>query len=161
MPAHPLVVAAMNPCPCGYHGDPSRACACSATQIARYQARISGPLLDRFDLQVPVARASARAMRKAKPGEASSEVRARVQAARARLIAQGPRNTLEALTEDVDAEALTLIESGIERLKMSARAYVKALHVAHSIAALEASPRVLAEHAAEALQYRFLDRAPR
>lgn len=161
MPAHPLVVAAMNPCPCGYHGDPSRACACSATQIARYRGRISGPLLDRFDLQVPIARASARAMRRAKPGEASSLVRARVCAARTRLIAMSPRNTLEALTEDVDAEALTLIETGIERLKMSARAYVKTLHVAHSIAALEAAPQVLPAHAAEALQYRFLDRAPR
>ncbi len=161
MPAHPLVVAAMNPCPCGYHGDPSRACACSATQIARYQGRISGPLLDRFDLQVPVARASARAMRKAKPGEGSSQVRARVEAARSRPIVRTARSTLEALTEHVDAEALTLIESGIERLKMSARAYVKALQVAHSIAALEASAQVRAEHAAEALQYRFLDRAPR
>ena len=160
MPARPLVVAAMNPCPCGYYGDPSRACVCGATQIARYQGRISGPLLDRFDLQVPVARASARAMRRAKPGEASAQVRGRVVAARARLDALGPRNTLEALTEDVDDEALTLLESGIERLKMSARAYVKALHVAHSIAALEASPQVRAEHAAEALQYRVLDRAP-
>lgn len=160
MPARPLVVAAMNPCPCGYHGDPTRFCSCGQHQIARYRGRVSGPLLDRFDLQVPVARVSARAMRKAQPGEPSAVVRERVEAARSRLEKRGRSKTLEGLTDGVAHEALSLLEAGVERLKMSARAYLKALNVAHTIAALEGAQEVSAAHTAEALQYRFLDRAP-
>ncbi|MGB5695087.1 MAG: ATP-binding protein, partial [Polyangiales bacterium] len=160
LPAEPMVVAAMNPCPCGYHGDPTRFCRCGGIQIARYRNRVSGPLLDRFDLQVAVPRVSARIMRKAAPGEASSAVRCRVEQARARLASRHARTSLEALTRDVASEALTLLELGVERLKMSARAYLKALRVAHTIAALDGSDQVLAAHTAEALQYRVLDREP-
>jgi magnesium chelatase family protein len=160
LPAEPMVIAAMNPCPCGYYGDPTRFCRCGPSQIARYRGRVSGPLLDRFDLQVAVPRVSARTMRKAVPGEPSSTVRRRVEQARARLVSAGARTRLEALTEGVTSEALTLLELGVERLKMSARAYLKALRIAHTIAALDASAKVQSAHTAEALQYRVLDREP-
>lgn len=160
LPAEPMVIAAMNPCPCGYHGDPTRFCRCGSAQIARYRSRVSGPLLDRFDLQVAVPRVSARTMRKATPGESSGAVRGRVRAARDRLGSFGPRPGIEALTRDVSREALQLLELGVERLKMSARAYLKALRVAHTIAALDGSSEVLPAHTAEALQYRVLDREP-
>lgn len=160
LPAKPMVIAAMNPCPCGYHGDPTRFCRCGEHQIVRYRGRVSGPLLDRFDLQVAVPRVSACSMRKATPGESSQPVQARVLKARERLAQTGERKGLEALTEAVDKEALTLLELGVERLKMSARAYLKALRVAHTIAALDGSNEVLASHTAEALQYRVLDREP-
>ena len=158
LPASPLVVAAMNPCPCGYHGDPTRFCGCGPSQIARYRGRVSGPLLDRFDLQVTVPRVRASTMRKAARGESSAAVRARVEAARARLGSKGKRQGLSSLTQGVASEALTLLELGVERLKMSARAYLKALRIGHTIAALEGASEVLPAHAAEALQYRFLDR---
>ena len=160
LPAAPMVVAAMNPCPCGYHGDPTRYCRCGELQIVRYRGRVSGPLLDRFDLQVAVPRVSARTMRKASVGEKSSVVRARVQEARSRLAANNSHNGLDTLTRDVAPEALRLLELGVERLKMSARAYMKALRVAHTIAALEGSVVVDPAHTAEALQYRVLDREP-
>jgi len=160
LPAEPMVVAAMNPCPCGYHGDPTRYCRCGEHQIARYRSRVSGPLLDRFDLQVAVPRVSARVMRKATPGEPSKAVQQRVEQARARLAHNGRRSSLELLTRDVSKEALTLLELGVERLKMSARAYLKALRVAHTIATLDGSPEVAPAHTAEALQYRVLDREP-
>ena len=99
-------------------------------------------------------------MRKAAPGEPSSTVRKRVEQARARLVSAGARTKLEALSEGVTSEALTLLELGVERLKMSARAYMKALRIAHTIAALDASAKVQSAHTAEALQYRVLDREP-
>jgi magnesium chelatase family protein len=160
LPAEPMVVAAMNPCPCGYHGDPTRHCRCGELQIARYRGRVSGPLLDRFDLQVAVPRVSARVMRKATAGEPSKAVQARVEQARARLRSSAKRSSLESLTSKVSQDALALLELGVERLRMSARAYIKALRVAHTIAALANSSEVLSAHTAEALQYRVLDREP-
>ncbi|MBW2510237.1 MAG: YifB family Mg chelatase-like AAA ATPase [Deltaproteobacteria bacterium] len=160
LPAAPTVIAAMNPCPCGYHGDPTRFCRCSEHQIARYRGRVSGPLLDRFDLQVAVPRVSARTMRNAARGEPSKTVRRRVERARERIALRSERSGLESLTRDVSKEALTLLEVGVERLKMSARAYLKALRVAHTIAALDGVGEVLPAHTAEALQYRVLDREP-
>ncbi len=160
LPASPQVVAAMNPCPCGYHGDATRFCGCGPAQVARYRSRVSGPLLDRFDLQVAVTRVSARTMRRAELGESSSTVQQRVVEARARLEVQGARAGFDALAADVHPKAHHLLELGVERLKMSARAYMKALRIAHTIAALAGASMVEADHAAEALQYRVLDREP-
>ena len=99
-------------------------------------------------------------MRKATAGEPSRDVQQRVERARARLGEAGRRASLESLTQHVRKEALTLLELGVERLKMSARAYLKALRVAHTIAALDGKSEVLPAHTAEALQYRVLDREP-
>jgi len=99
-------------------------------------------------------------MRNATPSEPSKAVQRRVEEARARLTSSGARASLESLTHNVAPDALTLLELGVERLKMSARAYMKALRVAHTIAALDASSDVLPTHTAEALQYRVLDREP-
>jgi magnesium chelatase family protein len=99
-------------------------------------------------------------MRKATPGEPSEPVRKRVEQARKRLRRSSRHEALESLTRNASKEALTLLELGVERLKMSARAYLKALRIAHTIAALEGASEVLPAHTAEALQYRVLDREP-
>ena len=151
MPAQPLIVAAMNPCPCGYAGDPHRTCACGPERIARYQSRVSGPLLDRFDLHVSVPRVKARALRSTQAGETSAEVRSRVERVRADL---GPTPPLDALLAQTEPEAVTLLETAVERMQLSARAYGKALRVARTIAALDARAKIARPHVAEALQYR-------
>ncbi|MFW6051852.1 MAG: YifB family Mg chelatase-like AAA ATPase [Myxococcota bacterium] len=158
MPAKPLVVAAMNPCPCGYAGDARRMCTCTPDRVERYQSRVSGPLLDRFDLHVNVPRVSTRALRRAPRGEESAEVRRRVLAARARQQARPAPEKLEALVASVDARGLGLLERAVERFGLTARGYVKVLRVARTIADLEGSDRLSAAHLAEAVQYRLLDR---
>ena len=157
LPASPMLVAAMNPCPCGFDGDPKRACSCSMQRIAAYRARVSGPLLDRFDLHVQVPRVSARAMRQTEPGEPSASMRQRVIEARA-IVDAAPATSLSDLLRIAVKKALSFLESAMEQLAMSARAYVKSLRVARTIAALEGGSAVRTHHAAEALQYRFLDR---
>ncbi len=159
MPAAPQVVAAMNPCPCGHAGDPGRHCACAPDQVARYRARVSGPLLDRFDMHVVVPRLSARELRAKGGGEPSRVVAARVTEARRRLRAEPPRDSVAALGEGVASEAIRLLENAVEKLGLSARGYAKALRVARTIAALDARDAVGVPHVAEAIQYRCLDRA--
>ncbi|MEM1413759.1 MAG: YifB family Mg chelatase-like AAA ATPase [Myxococcota bacterium] len=158
MPAAPLVVGALNPCPCGYADDPERRCTCTPAAIERYRGRISGPLLDRFDLHLRVPRVPARELRRRSGGEPSATVRERVVRARktrrARTAASGPPRRLEDLLVGVDGDALTLLDAATEAMALSARAYGKALRVARTIADLEGAERVAARHVGEALQYR-------
>jgi magnesium chelatase family protein len=141
LPADCIVVAAMNPCPCGMAGDPDRECVCPPARRAAYAARISGPLLDRFDLRVEAPRAAAHAA----AGEASPVVRARVAAARAILDAGSPA---------VEPEASALLERAVARLFLSGRGADRARRVAGTIAALAGLERISEEHMAEALSFR-------
>jgi len=141
LPARSLVVAAMNPCPCGYHGDPGRPCRCESRRREAYQGRISGPLLDRFDLLVEVPRADAHGA----PGEPSAPIAERVARAR-QLLAERP--------PPLTAEAEMLLGQAVERSMLSARGRARALRVARSIAALDGEAEVTATHVAEALSFR-------
>lgn len=158
LPAAPLIVAAMNPCPCGFAGDPERACTCSAERIERYVGRISGPLLDRFDLHAVAARVPTRDLRHAPRSEGTAAVRARVIAAREFQSAHPVTPTLEGWLGSAEDDALKLLDRAVDALGLSARAYVKALRVARTLADLDADPRVRTKHVAEAVQYRRLDR---
>jgi magnesium chelatase family protein len=159
-PARFMLIGAMNPCPCGYLGDAVKACRCTAQQIARYSARLSGPLRDRIDLTVPVAAVSAHELQEAPHGEPSAAIRDRVVAARSRQLTrdgvlnsrlQGKRLRERA---SFDAEGRRLVSRAIAKLALSARGYDRVLRVARTIADLDAADQVGAEHVAEALQFR-------
>ena len=164
-PAEFQLVAAMNPCPCGYLGHPNGRCRCTPDQVARYRRKISGPLLDRIDLQIEVPDVPQEELAGAAKGDPSAAVRARVAAARAcQLERQGrSNNALAARDMDrhcaPDARGATLLKQAIARLGLSARAYHRVLKVARTVADLAGVPRVAADHVAEAIQYRRLDRA--
>jgi magnesium chelatase family protein len=165
-PARFQLVAAMNPCPCGYLGDGSARCHCSPDQVARYRARLSGPLLDRIDLHVEVPALPAEVLHDGRPGEATAVVRARVLAARERQRArQGVLNQDLGPGEVADAVALgvreaALVEQALRRLRLSARAYHRVLRMARTIADLAGEEKVGEDALQEALQYRVLDRLP-
>lgn len=162
-PAGFQLVAAMNPCPCGYLGDPRRACHCTAAQIQRYQGRLSGPLLDRIDLQVEVPALAPEQLTSSEPGEDSATVRARVIAARARQAERGALNThlpgreLEAACA-LEAADRAWLASVLERLSLSARAYHRVLRVALTLADLAGEPRPGRAELMEAIGFRQLDR---
>ncbi len=163
-----MLVAAMNPCRCGYFGHPTRACTCSAADSTRYLARVSGPLLDRFDLHIEVPPVEYAQLSAQDVSESSAAIRERVNRARARqearmnttgvlTNAQLPTDSLRklcALTPDADR----LLEAAFEKLDLSARAYDRILKVARTIADLAESDTLEAVHVAEAIQYRSLDR---
>lgn len=169
-PARPLVVAAVNPCPCGYFGHPRRPCRCSDEARRRYLSRLSGPLLDRIDLHVGVPPVDTLALCSTANGEPSASVRARVEAARACAVSRraagevsaGVNATLSRAELDSvaapDSEGRRLLDAAISRLGLSARAYVRVLRVARTIADLADSARVRGPHIAEAISGRLLDR---
>jgi magnesium chelatase family protein len=160
-PARVMLVAAMNPCPCGYYGDPRRACLCPAPLVAKYASRLSGPLRDRLDLVVPVATIPASDLERGEPGESSDVVRGRVLTARARQEARTPgilnaRLDVRGLKSSarVLPDARRLAARSVDRLKLSARAFHRILRVARTIADLTGAPDVEASHVAEAVQFR-------
>ena len=159
-PARFQLIGAMNPCPCGYLGSQQRACRCTPDQVARYQSKLSGPLLDRIDLHVEVPALAAADLLQAQPGETSASIRQRCGAARERSIArQGKLNqALQAQEIDthlrLDEAAARFLQIAAARLGWSARSTHRALKVARTIADLGAAPGVQVAHMAEAMQYR-------
>jgi magnesium chelatase family protein len=167
-PARFMLLAAMNPCPCGYYGDNKKACRCSMNQIRQYQSKISGPLLDRIDIHIEVPSLRYRDLASRSAAESSGEIRQRVTQARN---LQGRRfDGLKILVNArmterqikmfcaIDDESQGLLEMAMDRLGMSARAFTRILKVARTIADLDGEDRILSRHVAEAIQYRNLDR---
>ena len=159
-PARFQLIAAMNPCPCGFHGHPDGRCRCTPEQIARYRGKLSGPLLDRIDLLLEVPMLPVADLQAAPAGEASAAVRERVARCRQlQLARQGKPNAGLAGAEidafcQPDAAGSKLLQSAIERLGLSARGYHRILKVARTIADMNAAPSVGAAHVAEAIQSR-------
>ncbi|MCF7969143.1 MAG: ATP-binding protein, partial [Methylococcaceae bacterium] len=161
------LIAAMNPCPCGYLGDASGRCRCTPDQVLRYRGRISGPLVDRIDMHIEVPRVPQEMLRKGSPGgeESSAVIRARVIAARERALQRAARpNALLsptlirrdcALSED----GHRLLEQAIDKLGLSHRAYHRILKLARTIADLAGSEDIGIPHLSEAIGYRRLDRS--
>ncbi len=169
-PARFMLAAAMNPCPCGYFGDPNHECTCSPPQIQRYLSKISGPLLDRIDIHVEVAALPYEQLTKAPTGENSQAIRERVNRARdiqLRRFEGRPGLYSNAHLQSKDLRKFCIMEDGAEgllteairRLGFSARAYDRILKVARTIADLEGSDLLKSEHLSEAIQYRSLDRS--
>lgn len=167
-PCNFMLVGSMNPCPCGFFGDHYRECACTPHQIKRYRQKLSGPLLDRFDLQIEVPRLTFEELETAVATESSKNIQERVEAARdiqrRRLKVCGLENNaemgkseLEAFCQ-VDNKGKLLLQRAFQHLGLSARAYDRILRVARTIADLDNSIEIKGEHLAEAIQYRALDR---
>ena len=164
-----MFVASMNPCPCGYYNDPTHKCVCTPGQIQRYLNKISGPLLDRIDIQIEITPVPFKDISQAAPGESSESIRRRV--VNARLMqeqrfkdckgihcnAQMTERMIHQYAEP-DEAGISLLRAAMERLNLSARAYNRILKVARTIADLAASPNVKPQHLAEAISYRNLDR---
>ena len=175
-PASFMLIASMNPCPCGYYGDPLHHCVCTPGQIQRYMNKISGPLLDRIDIHCEIQAVPFAQLSQMKPGEPSAVIRERVikarqiQTERFRSSPQsgGQRGAIHCnaqMTErmlhefaEPDAQSLDMLRMAMERLKLSARAYSRILKVARTIADLAGSEKVESMHIAEAIGYRNLDR---
>ncbi len=169
-PASPLLVAAVNPCPCGYRGHPSRPCECTEAARRRYRGRLSGPLVDRIDMHIAVPPVEVAQLTSRRQRESSAAVRERVTQAwelqRARDAAgeTGPKANAQLTAEELSRiaplgrDAQRLLRAALDKLGLSARAYLKILRVARTIADLEREPQVGTMHVAEAVQMRLLDR---
>jgi len=163
-----ILVAAMNPCPCGYYNDPHHACSCTALQAQRYRNRISGPFLDRIDLQIEVTPVDFNALHSTAPTETSAQVRERVIAAR-QIQAERFRGTntftnSAMTTADIkkycklDSNSRQLLEKAFARLGMSARGHNRVLKLARTIADMEGAENIQSYHLTEAIQYRALEK---
>jgi len=167
-PADAMLVAAMNPCACGFRGDPTHTCRCPPAQLARYLDRLSGPLLDRIDLHVEVAAVGYRELAGERPEESSAAIRERVVAARAaqraRLASRGLGCNAEMGNRELrdfarpEPAGMALLERAMARLGLSARAFTRVCKVARTIADLDGAATIAAAHVAQAVQYRSLDR---
>jgi len=163
-PARFTLVASQNPCPCGYATDPGRTCVCSPIQIARYQKKISGPLLDRIDLHVEVPRVEFEKLRTDELAESSANIRARVEAARAKQTArlEGTPYSCNSEMKNRDIrehcklgdESTDLMRQAVSHMQLSARSYHRILKLARTIADLDDKEDIETTHVAEALQYR-------
>ena len=168
-PASFMLVASMNPCPCGYYNHPTRNCVCSPGQVQRYLNKISGPLLDRIDIQVEIVPVPFEKISEREKGESSAAIRERVIKARKiqekrfekekgiHCNAQMTSSLLH-IHAQPDAQGLNLLKNAMTRLNLSARAYDRILKVSRTIADLEGSQEILSSHIAEAISYRNLDR---
>jgi magnesium chelatase family protein len=167
-PANFQLVAAMNPCPCGYRGSTQRQCRCSSGQVSRYRARISGPLLDRIDMHIEVSQLSREEMLAQPDGECSSAIRKRVIAARRRQQERFAGSPTSANADmqprelqrycRPDREGQGLLRSAIDQLDLSPRAYDRILRLSLTLADLDGSDQIMVHHVSEAIQYRTLDR---
>jgi len=167
-PSRFMLVAAMNPCPCGFYADRHRECACTLPQVQRYRAKVSGPLLDRIDIQIEVPAIRFQEMASENPAEQSTDIRIRVNQARkiqqerfqGKKIHSNAQMTSKNLKKycQIDDASKRLLETAIDKLGLSARAYTRILKVARTIADLEGSEPILTPHISEAIQYRSLDR---
>lgn len=167
-PANFILIAALNPCPCGYRNDPRRACHCTLPQIERYMAKISGPLLDRIDIHLEVPAVPFRELSSGSPGTSSAQMREQVVAARAVQTErfEGSRTRLNAKMTSrqvrqhckLDDESFNLLRASVNELGLSARAHDKVLRVARTIADLDRSESIVPAHISEAINYRMLDR---
>lgn len=163
-PANFMLVAAMNPCPCGYYGDSVKECTCSPSTIARYQRRISGPLLDRIDIFVDVPRVEYEKLADGAAGEPSRAVQGRVEAARARQRGRYAGTKLGCNADmtpleirdfcPLESDGQALLRAAMQQLQLSARAFHRILKVARTIADLAGAETIGAAHLAEAIQYR-------
>ena len=164
-PARFQLVAAMNPCPCGYAGDVGGRCRCTPDQVKRYRSRISGPLLDRIDLKLEVPRVNHAELRASRAGESSEIVRNRVTTARARQLDRSGKPNAWLNNRETERDCALgdaehgLLDRAVERLGLSARAYHRILRVARTIADLGSSSQIEAVHLSEAIQYRRFDPA--
>jgi magnesium chelatase family protein len=162
-PSRFMLVGAMNPCPCGFHGDATRECRCTGAIIQRYLGKISGPLLDRIDLHIEVPAVPYKELRGRADGVSTAEMRARVETCRAVQRRRGfynaqiPSRQLRSLCVLDDSGERTL-EMAVRRMGLSARAHDRILKVARTVADLDGVESVAAKHVAEAVQYRSLDR---
>lgn len=167
-PARFMLVAAMNPCPCGYLTDPYHECTCTPSMIQRYHSKVSGPLLDRIDIHIEVPPLRFEELRKESEGEPSSKIRERVEKARevqrVRYRGLGIHNNAQMGPKEIkkycrlDESSEALLKTAIEKFGFSSRAYHRILKVARTIADLEGSEEILTHHVAEAIQYRALDK---